>query len=154
VTTGFNVGITIRRPRPEVASVMFDLAFLPLWRTGVRSVAYLSGTPPEVGATVVLAARRKGEEFEIVEHQHNLNVVLESDRRTITLALEGAPVGTIAWLGLQTERSAFGQLLAPLWGWRARRRAIADLRRLKRLIESGAYKTALEEPEPVDEDPD
>jgi len=141
VKSGFKVGITVRRARPEVASVMFDVNYLSGWLSGVRSVEVESGTPPHVGATVALGSGRFADIFEIVEHQDDLLLVLKGENRTLTLALEGVPVGTVAWLGIETERTGLRRLLRRLIDSRERRSAIRDLRRLKQLIESGDYRT-------------
>ena len=145
MTSGFRVGITVRRARPEVASVMFDLHYLPGWRTGIRSVVFVSGQPPQEGACVKLLGARPDAEFEIVEHDPDLTLVLQSDTRTISLGLEGVPVGTVAWLAVETERTGLGRLIGLWTDRRARRVAIRDLRRLKQFIESGEYRNWLTE---------
>jgi hypothetical protein len=146
--SGFKVGITVRRARPEVASVMFDVNYLTGWLSGVSSVVVDSGAPPGVGATVALGNGRHADIFEIVEHQPDLLLVLEGETLTITLALEGVPVGTVAWLGIETERKGLRRLFRRVLDGRARRVAIRDLRRLKRLIESGEYRTWWVEDDP------
>jgi hypothetical protein len=147
----FKVGITVRRARPEVASVMFDVNYLTGWLSGVRSVEIDSGAPPEVGSTVALGRGRHADIYEVVAHEPDLLLVLESEALTLTLALEGVPVGTVAWLGIETERKGLGRLFRRLLDSRARRTAIRDLRRLKRLIESGEYRTWWVEDDPPEE---
>ena len=133
----FRVGVTIRRPRPEVAAVMFDLRYLPAWLRGIREVEVDSGEPPNVGACVALDK----DIFEIIEHENEMKLVIEGDTRTLGLSLEGAPVGTIAWLEIQTERTGLMRVMSYWIDRRRRARAIADLRRLKQFIELGSYKT-------------
>lgn len=149
--SGFRVGITVRRPRPEVAAVMLDVHYLPGWRVGIRKVEVVSGEPPEVGARVLLVGARPDDIFEIVEHEPDLLLVLQTDTRTITLGLEGVPVGTVAWLAVDTERTGLSRLIGRLTDRRARRVAIRDLRHLKQFIESGEYRTWLTE-EAAEED--
>ena len=124
---------------------MFDVNYLPGWLSGIRDVAVMSGAPPEQGASVALLASRGAarpqDVFEILEHQPDLTLVLQSETRTLTLALEGVPVGTVAWLAVQTERSGLRRMLSALIDRRTRRTAIRDLRRLKQFIETGEYRT-------------
>ena len=147
MSSGFRVGITVRRARREVATVMFDLAYLPGWRSGIRGVEVVSGHPPEEGARVRLNGARPDAEFEIVEYEPDLTLVLQSETRILSLGLEGVPVGTVVWLGLETERTGLARLLGLWTQRRARRTAIRDLRRLKQLIESGEYRTWLTDPD-------
>jgi hypothetical protein len=137
VTSEFRVGITIRQARPEVAAVMFDVRYLPAWLSGVGQIEVVSGEPPAETARVALG----NQEFEIVEHLHDLTLVLQGKTTTLTLALEGVPIGTVAWLDVQTERTGLGRLLSRIIDHRERRIAIRDLRRLKQFIESGEYRT-------------
>ena len=124
---------------------MFDVNYLPGWLSGIRDVAVMSGEPPEEGASVALLASRGAarpeDVFEIMEHQPDLTLVLQSETKTLTLALEGVPVGTVAWLAVQTERSGLRRMLSALLDRRTRRIAISDLRRLKKFIETGEYRT-------------
>ncbi len=131
---------------------MFDVNYLTGWLSGVRSVEVESGNPPAVGATVALSAGSAPDIFEIVQHEPDLLLVLESETRTLTLALEGVPVGTVAWLGIETERTGVARLFRRLLDTRERRIAIRDLRRLKRLIESGEYRTWWVEADPPEEE--
>ncbi len=131
---------------------MFDVNYLTGWLSGVPSVEVESGSPPAVGATVVIGAGRNADIFEIVEHEHDLLLVLQGETWTLTLALEGVPVGTVAWLGIERERSGLGRLFRRLLDSRARRTAIRDLRRLKRFIESGEYQTWWVEDDPTGEE--
>jgi hypothetical protein len=145
MTSGFRVGITVRRARPEVSAVMFDLHYLPAWRTGIRNVEILSGEPPQEGSRVMLRGARPDAAFEILEHETDLTLVLRSDSRTLSLGLEGVPVGTVVWLGVEIERTGLSRLIGLWTDRRARRVAIRDLRRLKQFIESGGYRTWLAE---------
>jgi hypothetical protein len=144
VISEFRVGITVRRPRPEVASVMFDLHYLPAWLIGIRHVEVISGEPPHAGASVALMAKqgpvREEDVFEIVEHQHDLILLLQAKGRALTLELEGVPVGTVAWLWIEIERTGLRRLLSRWIDHRERQIAIRDLRRLKQFIESGEYR--------------
>ncbi len=125
---------------------MFDVRYLAAWLDGIRRVELRSGEPPEEGATVALT----DEVFEIVEHEHELTLVLQGERRTITLALEGVPVGTVAWVGIQTERTGLKRLLSRWIDHRDRKVAIHDLRRLKQFVESGEYRTWWADPDAED----
>lgn len=125
---------------------MFNVRYLAAWLDGIRRVEPRSGEPPEEGATVALT----DEVFEIVEHEHELTLVLQGERRTITLALEGVPVGTVAWVGIQTERTGLKRLLSRWIDHRDRKVAIHDLRRLKQFVESGEYRTWWADPDAED----
>jgi len=154
VISEVRVGITIRRPRPEVASVFLNVHYLPGWFSGVRDVEVVSGEPPAPGARVDMVRTRPqlrhAEPFDIAEYRPHLTLVLRGETRTLTLELEGVPVGTVAWLEIQTKRSGLRRLLRRLIDYRERRAAIGDLRRLKQFVESGDYRTWLEEPDDDD----
>ncbi len=139
------VATTIRRPRPEIAAVMFNPHYAPGWMAGVREAEVREGQPPELGASFALIGRRlpllQEEVFEIVEHHPDLTLTLEGDSRTLGFELEGVPVGTVVWLIIQTEPAGFQRLLPHWTRSRQRRAAIRDLRQLKQFIESGEYRT-------------
>ena len=133
---------------------MFDVHFLPGWLSGVRSVEILAGQPPDEGARVALiggrVAAQPDEVFDVAEYQPDITLVLKGETRTLTLALEGVPVGTVAWLEFQTERTGLRRLLRSFVDHCDRRAAIRELRRLKQFIESGEYRTWFAEAEAED----
>ena len=150
------VGVPIRRPRREIAAVMFDLHFLPGWLAGVRDMAVESGEPPAAGAIIAMIGGRmplrRVDLFKIAEYQPDAMLVLRNEARTLTFQLEGVPVGTVVWLHIETQRGGFARLLSPWLNYRSRRQAIRDLRRLKVFIESGDFLTWFQEAEASTED--
>lgn len=149
-------GVTIRRPRREIAAVMFDLHFLPGWLGSVRDMEVESGDPPAAGAIVAMIGGRlplrRVDVFEIAEHRPDVLLVLRGDVRTMKFELEGVPVGTVVWLQIEIERRGFKRLFSPWLNYRTRRQAIRDLRRLKVFIESGEFRSWFQAAEAATED--
>ena len=147
----FRVGVTIRRPRREIAAVMFDLHFLPGWLAGAGDMAVGSGDPPPAGAILAkIGGRmplRRTDVSKIAEYQPDTMLVLRNEATTLTFQLEGMPVGTVVWLHIETQRGGFARLLSPWLNYRTRRQAIRDLRRLKVFIESGDFLTWFQDAE-------
>jgi hypothetical protein len=145
VTSEISVATTIRRPRQEVATVMFNPYYAPAWMAGVRAAEGRSGQPPEQGATFALiggrAPLRRSEEFEIVEHEADQFLTLRAPTRMFEFELEGTTAGTLVWLHWSDESARDVPLLSALTQLRRRRAEIRALRRLKHFVESGAYRT-------------
>jgi len=150
VTADISVATTIRRPRHEVAAVMFDPYYAPAWMAGVRAAEGRSdrppqpGTQPEPGATFTLVRGRtplrRTETFEIVEHRPDDLLILRAPTRTFAFELEGTTAGTLVWLHWHSDLGRDMPLLSD-WTHLCRRRAqIRALRRLKRFVESMAYR--------------
>ena len=144
MTTDIRVAVTIRVPRPEIAAVMFNPRFAPSWIGGVKSIHIESGEPPALGSIFAVlsgaALKKRAEIFEITEYVPDRSLTMESDDRVWHFELEGAPVGMIVWLSVWEEPTGLRRLLAPLQEHWLRRAVIRDLRRLKRLMESGEYR--------------
>ena len=140
------VGITVRRPRPEVASVFLEPRFLSAWLSGVRDVE-VSGAHV---ALVGVLPGRQAEKFAIVDYRHDLALVLEGEKQTLIFELEGVPVGTVVWFEFHTKRAGLTRLLRPWLDYRERIHAIRDLRRLKKFVESGDYRAWVEDSDAAD----
>lgn len=139
------VATTVRRPRPEVAAVVFEPFYAPGWMNDVRDTEIVSGRPPAVGATFTLVGTRlpirPSEMFEITEYDADLFLTLRGKNKTLAFEMEGVPVGTVVWMTITSECRGWQRLLRPWILYRRRRAAIGDLRRLKQFIESGDYRT-------------
>ncbi|HTB47532.1 MAG TPA: SRPBCC family protein [Acetobacteraceae bacterium] len=141
------VAVTIRRPRRDVAAVMFNPRYDTAWIGGMLQVRPATPGPLRRGMKVALVSRVLGRRVanvrEVVDH--------EPDRRVEMIApvpfglrirydLEGIPEGTIARIrarGRPTGRLRFvGAAINPLLRWSV----VRDLERLKVLLETGAWR--------------
>src|ERR1700733_6668335 len=141
------VAVTIRRPRRDVAAVMFNPRYDTAWVGGVLQVRPATPGPLRRGMKVALVSRVLGRRVanvrEVVDH--------EPDRRVEMIApvpfglrirydLEGIPEGTIARIrarGRPTGRLRFVEAaINPLLRWSV----IRNLERLKALLETGAWR--------------
>ncbi len=138
----YRVAVTIRRPRQEVATTMFDLARAPDWMEGVLGYEPDSGEPPEPGSVFAWRIGKRAEVFEVVEYEDARTLVMESDDRVLTFELEGVPEGAIAWITAWSDAGGLRGLTNIVRFAKQRRAAIRGLRKLKRLVESGRYRAA------------
>ncbi len=130
------VAATIRRARPEVAAVMFDPLFAPAWIGGVVDTRRLSHDAA-FERVIRSFGRERTEVIEISLHVPNRSVTVRSRAATHRFALERVPEGAVAWIEVQTQPTGLARACAPLFRMLLRRAALRDLRRLKRLMESG-----------------
>jgi hypothetical protein len=142
-----DVAVTIRRPRQDVAAVMFDPKFDPAWIGGVKLVRPTPPGPLRHGSKVERVSRRLGRlvanAVEVVDHVPERSVEMTAlhpfDLR-IRYELEGIPEGTITRIrarGTPTGRLRFIVLAINAvlrWG------TLRDLDRLKALLESGTWR--------------
>lgn len=141
------VAVTIRRPRPDVAAVMFNPRYDPAWIGGVLQVRPAPPGPLRHGTKIArvsrLLGRRVADIREVVEHVPDRRVEMVAQfppGLRIRYELEGIPEGTIARIsawGCPTGRLRFAvPAINPL----LRRAVIRDLARLKALLETGAWR--------------
>jgi hypothetical protein len=139
------VAVTIRRPRSDVAAVMFNPRYDAAWIGAVVAAEPASSEPLRTGATVARITRFLGRRItqrrEVVAHAPNRYVELTAAaplNLRIRYELEGIPEGTIARVrAAGTPRGSLrflARALTPL----LRRAVVRDLGRLKTLLESGA----------------
>jgi hypothetical protein len=138
------VAITIRRPRRDVAAVMFNPRFDFAWIGFMAGQQRTSLGPLRRGTKVHrewrLLGRRVPELCEVAEHVPDRCVEMVGQSRLawrIRYELEGIPEGTIARVRTQASPSRRLRLFVPTINLFLRRAAIRDLDRLKLLIESG-----------------
>jgi hypothetical protein len=140
------VAVTIRRPRQDVAAVMFNPRYDRAWIGNVVQVRPTTPGPLRRGSKIEFVLRFLGRRVadirEVLEHEPDRRLVMVArafDLR-IRYDLEGIPEGTIARIsarGHPTGRLRFVMLaLNPLLRWAV----IRDLDRLKLLLESGAWR--------------
>jgi hypothetical protein len=140
------VAVTIRRPREDVAAVMFNPRYDPAWIGSVVQVRPAAPGPLRRGTKIECVLRFLGRRVpamrEVVDHEpdRRLELFASAFDLRIRYDLEGIPEGTIARIstrGRPTGRLRFVMpALNPLLRWVVQR----DLGRLKALLESGAWR--------------
>jgi len=141
------VAITIRRPRIDVARVMFSPRYDTAWIGRLRNSVANTAGPLRAGVTVAHEwrwfHRRIAEVSEVV--QHTQGRVLELATRLpfalrLRYELEGIPEGSIARIRMVGTASGALRFIAPVANMLLRGAVIRDLDRLKALLESGAWR--------------
>jgi hypothetical protein len=141
------VAVTIRRPRRDVAAVMFNPRYDTAWIGGMLQVRPATPGPLRRGMKVALVSRVLGRRVanvrEVVDHEPDSRVEMIAPvpfGLRIRYDLEGIPEGTIARIrarGRPTGRLRFvGAAINPLLRWSV----VRDLERLKVLLETGAWR--------------
>ena len=140
------VAITIRRPRQEVATVMFDPHHASAWMRGVHHGRTLVRGPLRRGDRLEQVTRRLGRRrtrvMEVVEYEAERRLLLAGVAPPglhVHYVLEGIPEGTIARIRMLYPASKL-RLLGPVLRASLRGRVVRDLRRLKTLMESGGLR--------------
>jgi hypothetical protein len=142
------IAITIRKPRVEIAEIMFDPLLAPAWMGDVMySEVATEGVLP-LGGTFewvrMLAGNELTEEVEVLERTPQVSLVWRAEgglRTTMRFTLEGIPEGAVVRVWCRVEPSGFWYLLWPFLPSMLRRGLTRDLRELKQFMESGEYKT-------------
>jgi hypothetical protein len=141
------VAVTIRRPRRDVAAVMFNPRYDTAWIGGMLQVRPATPGPLRRGMKVALVSRvfgrRVADVREVVDHEPDRRVEMIAQvpfGLRIRYELEGIPEGTIARIrarGRPTGRLRFVvAAINPLLRWSV----VRDLERLKMLLETGAWR--------------
>jgi hypothetical protein len=141
------VAVTIRRPRQDVAAVMFNPRFDPAWVGGVVQSRSATPGPLRSGSKIAQVSRFLGRRVadirEVADHVPDRCVELIARvplGLRIRYELEGIPEGTIARIrahGCPTGRLRY---VVPAINPLLRRAVSRDLGRLKSLLESGAWR--------------
>jgi len=138
------VAITIRRPRRDVAAIMFDPQRDAEWIGGVVQVVPSDSGPVRRGTTLERVSRRLGRRFacvlQVVDHVPDRALELRAQQSTgqhIRYTLEGIPEGTIARIQSHLRPAGRWRLTTAVHTALLRRAIIRDLDRLKWLVEAG-----------------
>ncbi len=138
--------IVIARPRAEVAAYAADPDNVTAWYRKIASVRWKTQPPLEVGSRLAFVAKFLGQDldytYEVLEHEPGERFVMRTDEGPFpmetTYTWEDAPgEATRMTLRNRGEPSGYGSLTVPFIGRAIRRANRADLRRLKRVLESG-----------------
>jgi hypothetical protein len=141
------VAVTIRRPRSDVAAVMFDPRYDTVWIGGVLQVRPAPPGPLRLGTKIArvsrILGRRVADIREVVEHvpEHCVEMVAQfPSGLRIRYELEGIPEGTIARISARGSPTGRLRLIVPAINPLLRHAVIRDLARLKALLETGAWR--------------
>ncbi len=142
------VAVTIRRPRREVAAVMFNPRYDAAWIGAVRKTRPAAPGPLRHGAQIAREWRwlgcRRVETTEVVEHVPDRCVEMMTQLPfglRIRYELEGIPEGTIARVHVQGDAAGLLRVMAMALNPLLRRVVIRDLDQLKALLELGARRS-------------
>jgi hypothetical protein len=142
--TRVDESVEIARAPGDVARYMFDWRNDPTWIGGISEARALTDGDLRVGTQVERVASFLGKRIEYVlevdEHEPGALLALRSVRgpfpMTVAYEVADAPAGARARVLVEGDASGFYRLAGPLLNLQARRSIAADLRRLKRLLES------------------
>lgn len=138
-------GITIRRPRREVAAVMFDHRYDESWFDTVRAIDP-EATPDATGP------HERGIRFLLREIPVTLTLTDQAPERFIEyrtedpfplivrLELESIPEGTLVRIRMRAETRGVLRLFKPLVRRRLRRSLLGDLEALKAIVENSPHR--------------
>ncbi len=138
--------IVVDRPRAEVAAFATDPDNAPRWYVNIRSVAWETPRPLQVGSRFAFVATFLGRElaytYEVREHVPGERFVMSTSQGPFpmetTYAWEDtASGGTRMVLRNRGEPSGFSSVAAPLMASAVRRANRKDLALLKKLLEAG-----------------
>jgi uncharacterized membrane protein len=136
--------IEIQRPREEVAAFASDPSNATAWYKNIESVAWQTPPPAAVGSRVRFAARFLGRTliytYEVREIEPGRRFVMSTAdgpfaMETIYTWQDAGEAATRMELRNRGEPSGFAAMSAPLMARAMRRANMADLRRLKALLE-------------------
>lgn len=139
-------GITVRRPRREVAVVMFDPRHEESWldtfrRDDANEEPIDPDAPHERLLRLPLRERvipvrvtaRDAERFLEFQAEEPFELLIRQE-------LESIPEGTLVRIRVRIRLRGLGRLLKPLITWRLRRSLIADLTALKSIVENSPHR--------------
>lgn len=138
--------IEIARPRAEVAAFATEPDNAPRWYASIRSVAWETLRPLQVGSRVAFVAQFLGRElvytYEVREHVPGERFVMSTSQgpfpmETTYAWADTANGGTRMVLRNRGEPSGFSSVAAPLMARAVRRANRKDLALLKALLEAG-----------------
>ncbi len=140
------VAVTIRRPRPDVAAVMFNPRYATAWIGSALQVLPEHAGPLRHGTKVAFVSRFLGHRIadigEVVDHEpdRRLEMFARAFDLRIRYELEGIPEGTIARISARGWPAGRLRFLAAAINPLLRRAVMRDLGRLKSLLETGAWR--------------
>ena len=140
------VAVTIRRPRQDVAAVMFNPRYDRAWIGGVVQVRPATPGPLRRGSKIELVLRLLGRRIadirEVLDHEpdRRLEMFASAFDLRIRYDLEGIPEGTIARISARGRPTGALRFVMPALNPLLRWAVIRDLDRLKSLLESGAWR--------------
>lgn len=137
--------IVIERPRPVVAAYAADPDNATAWYSNIKQVERKSEPPLAEGARIAFKAKFLGRDlaytYEIIEHRPGEKLVMRTAQGPFpmetTYTWQDTPDNaTHMQLRNRGKPSGFSALAAPLLAAQMRRANEADLRALKRILES------------------
>ncbi len=141
------VAVTIRRPRSDVAAVMFNPTSSTAWIGGVLQVRPTPPGPLRPGTKIALVSRFLGRRVadirEVVDHVPDRRIEMVTRfplGLRVRYELEGIPEGTIARIRARGRPTGRLRFIMPAINPWLRRAVIRDLDRLKSLLELGAWR--------------
>jgi hypothetical protein len=138
--------IEIRRPRAVVAAYAADPSHATAWYKNIKKVVWKTRPPIAPGSQIDFVAQFLGRglayTYEIRDYVPGERLVMSTDQGPLTMettylwrdAPNGATVMTLRNTGTP---DGFSRLFAPILAAAVRRANRGDLRRLKKLLESG-----------------
>jgi hypothetical protein len=144
-TIDVEAALTIRKPRRDVAAVMFNPRYDTAWIGGLVAVHPVPPGPLRHGTRMKRVSRYLGCRFarrlEVVHHVPERAAELTTQKPfplRWRYELEGIPEGTITRIRAQGGGTGLLRLASPMLSIWLRRGMQRDLLRLKRLLEAGA----------------
>jgi len=136
--------IEIARPAGDVAAFAADPDNATLWYRNIKSVEWETDPPLAVGSRLSFVAQFLGRTlaytYEVREHELGRRFVMSTAQGPFpmetTYEWEQTGAGTRMTLRNSGEPSGFSKLSAPLMARAMRRANMADLRRLKEILEA------------------
>jgi uncharacterized membrane protein len=137
--------VVIARPREAVAAYASDIDTTTSWYENIRSVAWQTTPPLEVGSRVAFVAHFLGRSltytYEIIELVPRERLVMRTAEGPFPMQTtyewsDAGPGATRMTLRNRGEPAGFGRVAAPLMARAMRRANERDLARLKEILES------------------
>jgi len=136
--------IVIARPRAQVAAYAVDPENATAWYRNIEAAEWRSEPPLRAGSRIAFRARFLGRRleytYEVREHLPGERFVMGTAQGPFpmetTYAWRDAPAGTEMTLRNRGAPAGFARVAAPVLARAMERANRADLRRLKRIIES------------------
>ena len=138
--------IEILRPRAEVAAFASDPDNAPAWYRNIKHIEWKTERPLAVGTRVAFSAeflgRRLAYTYEVVALDPGERLVMRTASGPFpmetTYAWADAPAGaTVMVMRNRGEPAGFSRLAKPMMSAAMRRANLADLQRLKAVLEAG-----------------
>jgi uncharacterized membrane protein len=146
VSTDVQVETTVERPRAEVARYATDWRNDPAWIGALTEARLVTEEPLRIGSQIARVATFLGRRIEyvneVVELEPEARLVMRSVKApfpmTVTYEFRDADGGTRMRIRAQGDASGFYRLAGPLLDRAVKRSIVADLARLKTILEDRA----------------